>query len=279
MNILSLDLWGYLSDFIKFNKDKCYLMMTCKGISKCNFYFTEIIDNRIIVKSIWYHHFVNVSIHSIHEEFPSLVRSVYLVPWLHITSLKEFIPSTVTKLSIDTEQLFNNSIPSSITDLYLGGNFRKSLSKSLSNRIPETVKKLTFDASFNQNIIGCIPSSVTELYFGYLFNQSIEGCLPTSIKKLVFGCNFNQPIKDSIPSSVIYLSFGNVFCQSIKNCIPPSVIELHLCYRYIIYFCDHEDEYIPSSVKKIFIHGYISDDRKIYIQNRITNSKFTFYDY
>jgi len=54
MDILTLDLWGYLSEFIQTNQDKCWLMMTCKEISKCQFYFNESIHHKKIIGLLWY---------------------------------------------------------------------------------------------------------------------------------------------------------------------------------------------------------------------------------
>lgn len=58
--MLSLDIWGYISEFIDNDKEKCKLMMTCKEISQCKFYFYEPIHINKIVKSKWYVHHVNL---------------------------------------------------------------------------------------------------------------------------------------------------------------------------------------------------------------------------
>ena len=50
---MELDIWGYVAKYIKHNNDKCRLMMTCKWISECEFWFTEPIEIEKITELKW----------------------------------------------------------------------------------------------------------------------------------------------------------------------------------------------------------------------------------
>src|SRR6266567_3683991 len=60
MDLIPLDIWGYITIFIKNDKEKCYLMMACKEISKCKFYFNDIVRIEKILKSTWFDYFTNI---------------------------------------------------------------------------------------------------------------------------------------------------------------------------------------------------------------------------
>ena len=47
MDLLTIDVLGYLINFIKKDLDKCYFLMTCKRVSQCEFYFNE---QKILIK-------------------------------------------------------------------------------------------------------------------------------------------------------------------------------------------------------------------------------------
>ena len=154
MNLLTLDLWGYLSEFIKYNKDKCYLMMTCKEISECRFFFRKIVNIKKIANTKWFDHFTNVAIEN-----------------------RVKLPKFVERLMFDYyfNRPISGYIPTSVTHLIFGKHF----DQLIHDCIPNSVKFLYFGDYFNKPIKGCIPASVIHLSFGYDFNQSIQNAIPS----------------------------------------------------------------------------------------------------
>ena len=138
------DIWCYIASVINDDKDKCQLMMTCKDISKCAFYFNQEIDIDKIINSQWFNKFTNVLIHD----------NVRILPY------------SITHLSFD--DVFNKSIimrfPPTITHLTFGRYF----SKSIEYCMPSSVIEITFGDNFYGSLIG-IPSSVKTINFN-LYN-------------------------------------------------------------------------------------------------------------
>jgi len=191
MNLLTLDLWGYLSEFINNDRDKCRLMMTCKKISKCRFYFYRLRDIYYAKKSRWFNHFTNV--HNIHD-----INALPL-------SIKHLSFGNYFNKPFDSDK-----IPPSVTHVTFGNGFDQKVDK-----FPPKITHLTFGFAFNQPIDNCIPYGVTHLTFNYYFNQNVDN-LPSSIVELSFGCRFNKPI-NNIPSSVTNLRLGCFFNQLAHN--------------------------------------------------------------
>ena len=54
------DIWGHITELIYNDNDICHLMMSCKWISKCRFYFYEPNEICKIKKSQWFNHFNNI---------------------------------------------------------------------------------------------------------------------------------------------------------------------------------------------------------------------------
>src|SRR5690606_26746358 len=102
MNLLPLDIWEYLSEFINNDTDKCHLLRTCKGISKCAFYFYGLIDFDKINGTQWFDKYTNIIIK---EKIINL-------------------PLFITHLTIDNNVLIDN-IPSSVTHLYFNSRFKQ----------------------------------------------------------------------------------------------------------------------------------------------------------
>src|SRR6266567_3325134 len=124
------DIWGHIVQFIKQDKNKCYLMMTCKWISKCNFYFDDQIDIDKIIGSLWFDHFRSVIIKDIVSLPPSII---------HLT------------FSPDFNQPINGFIPSSVIELVFGSNFNQPINGC----IPSAVECVFFGHNFNQSIENC----------------------------------------------------------------------------------------------------------------------------
>lgn len=183
MNPLTLDIWGYLTDFIDSNEDKYHLLITCKEISKCRFFFYDQINVRKIKKSLWFDNFTNIF-------YNYIITTPKFVTHLTLTiNCEIIIPTTVTHLALvdKFDQPIKNLIPSSIIHLIFGTEFNQCIK----GNIPDSVTHLTFGCEFNQSIKGGIPSSVKHLIFGYSFNRSVKGCL-TNVTHLTFGCLFNK---------------------------------------------------------------------------------------
>jgi len=273
MNLLTLDIWGYLSEFVKSNKDKCYLMMTCKEISECRFFFRKIIEIKKITNTIWFDHFTNVVV----DDLVTLPKFIERLMFDSDKPVNGYIPTSVNSLIFGRhfDWPIYNCIPSSVTFLVFGNYFNQPIKGC----IPMSVTHLSFDYHFNQSIEDSIPSSVIELNFGFSFNQSIKNCIPLSVKCLILGEEFDQPIKDCIPFGVTHLTFWGAVDQSIENCIPSSVIHL----RFYGYFNQSistlpssvthlilDSEYshyqdIPSSIKQITFMVNDKNDRESYI--------------
>jgi len=198
MNIMA-DEWSYIMSFTENNNDKCNLLMVCKQMGNCNFYFYGLVCLTKINGSIWYDKFINVTI-----------NDLVTLP-LHIKSL------TFDKYF---DKPINGYIPSSITHLTFGSCFNQPIEDC----IPSSVTHLTFGWDFNQPINDCIPLGVTHLTFDYRFNQSIKNCIPLSVTHLTFSGNFNQPINNNIPSSVRYLEFKGIYKHSIGNLMIPNIM-------------------------------------------------------
>lgn len=205
-----IDIWGCILQFIKNNKDKCYLLVTCKGIFKCNFYFIQRIHIDKIGKLEWFDKFSNVEMSMSHHlvKLPINTTSLMITtiesfpdPWSVNFLLKPFIPTSVTHLEFDWKfnKLLDDFIPSSVTHLKLG-------------------------ASFNQPIENCIPSSVIEIMFGARFNQSVNN-IPSSVKCLNLHYFYNKPINE-LPSSVEKIFFRGPVPEKrkiyLKVCCPKS---------------------------------------------------------
>lgn len=252
MDQLMLDVWTYISKFITIDSDKCRLMITCKEISRCNFYF----ENRILVDKIsklkWFNHFTYIEMMYGHTEFPASVTHLFFGNYYNYP-IKIKIPLTVTYLifSDSFNQPISGIIPSSVTYLYLGEYF----DQPIKNCIPSSVKHLMIN--FNRPINN-IPSTVTRLIFGYWFNQpiydrSIVGNLPSTVTHLFFGERFNQAIKGQLPTSVKYLTFGKNFNLPLKKAIPSSVKEIIFRgklseerVQHIRKYCGHIDVFFPD---------------------------------
>ena len=194
-----LDVWSYITEFIGTNNDKFRLMMTCTEISKCRFYFNEMIAVEKIAGSRWFNNFVDILV-------------------FDNTSI---LPSFTQYLTFKTDLPINNYISSTVTHLTFGSSFNQSVK----NCIPSSVTHLTFGFYFNQSIENSIPSSVTHLTFDNYFRQPIEKCIPPSVTHLKLGHRFNQYSENSIPSTITHLRL--CCCQSdIKYYLPASIKEI-----------------------------------------------------
>jgi len=256
MESLNADIVGYLIRFIRRDKDKCRLLMTCQWISKCEVFFHEDILINKIIRSRWFHKFTNIIVKNKKCKFPRKG----LTPPLKASGF----PSSITSLTFNHE--FNDSVKDYIPSTIVYLKFSDDFNQPIEGCIPPSVKNLNFGWSFDQPIRNCIPHSVKYLSFGYRFNQSIKYCIPLGVNFLHFGERFNQPIKGCIPSSVTRLGLDISFRHPVD--IPSSVVELML-YEY----SDNLMRTIPTTVKKIIFVRRITMRQKIRAKRHLPNSK------
>jgi hypothetical protein len=204
---------------------------------------------------------------------------------------KDCIPKSVTHLSIglytginDINREITYEIPNSVRNL----TFENSFDQCINNCIPNSVTLLRFGYHFNRDIKNYIPNSVTHLEFGHKFNQDIRDCIPDSVTHLTLDCEFNQDldvipnsvthltirfnrmIKDCIPSNVTHLKFGSCFDQNIKGCIPNTVTHLIFCDD----FNQNIKGCIPNSVTHLEFGNRFNQNIKGCIPNSVTHLKF-----
>ena len=266
MDTLLVDVLECIIKAISDNKDKCNLMMTCKGISKCNFYFTELTTVDKISSSNWFDRFINIFIKDDICTLPLFVKYLTYDVWFN-KDIKDKIPNSVTHLAFgeDFEYLTSNYYCSSLTYMeYIG------------NKI----------AYFKD----CIPSSVTHLTIGAFFYSGFNDSIPSTVTHLTLNSSVYMPI--DIPLSITHLTFGNEFNLSIKGRIPPSVIEIVFdgemdtrsgaIYPFSSYsniFKHPIEDCIPQTVKKIIFNGAISEKHKSLVLEslRYGDSQIFFY--
>jgi len=207
MNSLIYDIWSYIMRFIKNNSDKYRLLVSCKEMSKCDFYFYETIPIHKIQNIRWFNRFTNIIVLKITNKLPISVKKISFALCNQITP--KYLPNTITTIK-----------------------FSYIFDQPIKGCIPSSVKKIIFGEYFNQPIDGCIPSSVKKIVFGRDFNQPIKGHIPLSVTHLALGNFFCHITTDYIPSSVTHLSFYNFSLTGLAS-VPSSVTHLEfLCNGY-----------------------------------------------
>lgn len=63
MNLLPIETWNIILSSLESNRDKYYLLITCKDISKCDVLFNEEISLVPIFKSQWFDYFTIIRSH------------------------------------------------------------------------------------------------------------------------------------------------------------------------------------------------------------------------
>lgn len=237
---MELDIWGYVAKYIKHNNDKCRLMMTCKWISECEFWFTEPIEIEKITELKWFDHFCSIYARK-KIKLPKLTN--YLII-LFNEPVNDYVPSTVIHLE-----------------------FHESFNQPIDGCIPLSVTHLSFFGNFNQPINECISSSVTHLSFYGIFNQPINRCIPSSVIFMELGNSCDQSISN-IPSSVTHLRLHGK-----GRYIPTSVTHLHLykkpiqiptSIQYLSIRKNYPDVIFPSSITNLTLnYQFFSGGSKI----------------
>ncbi len=252
MDILPLDVWGYLIDFIDNNEDKCCLLMTCKNISKCTFYFHSEIHIEKINKSEWFNNFTNIFVWNTREKLPASIKRIRFWQQLNI-SVDDFIPSTIIHLKFGEK--FNKPIKS----------------------LPSSLIKLSFGKYFNQPIKGLLPSTLTQLRLGKYFNHHAIGVISSTIKHLTLGCKSNNLVQSYIPTSVTHLKV-NYFDYYFIKCLPNSITHLifkRRYYDYINIFYSLVHSSCPTSLTNVCFRNYYSHWEKDLLQKCVFGSKIT----
>lgn len=99
---LTFDIWIHIMRFIEDDFNKFDLLMTCKDMSKCQFYFIQSHDIVKVFHSKWYNHFINIMISEdnhlsfLHSIVTQLVIDNY---YYRLIELEYKIPTSVTHLT------------------------------------------------------------------------------------------------------------------------------------------------------------------------------------
>ncbi len=128
MDSLPLDVWGYLSEFIDNNTDKCNLMKTCKEISKCTFYFYDMIDCDKIIGSEWFDLFTFVYIKESITRLPLFVNQLHFGKKFRQSITQNNIPPTVYHIILAyycNIRWDNSLMPPFVKTLTINGNITK----------------------------------------------------------------------------------------------------------------------------------------------------------
>lgn len=190
-----------------------------------------------------------------------------------LASLFNFASITSVQLSRYNAKVVPDMLPQSVTELHLGDNFNKSISRN-SCKFPAQLKKLTFSDKFNQPIpAGVLPDALESLCLGKFFDQPLTvGSLPASLTFLNLGRSFKQPLQPGIlspkltklmlpdhfnhkhslgilPASLLCLQLGEYFTQRLEpGDLPSSITHLRMG-SYFNY--ELPPGVIPASVIKL----------------------------
>lgn len=184
MDPMMIDVLKYIIKFVKNDKDKCRFIMTCKEISKYEFYFHDEIAAIQIINSQWFNKFTNVLAYDL-KILPSAITCLYLKEYKSDIVIYDDIPSSVKYLKFGDfrSSRFEGNIPSSVTHLtfFIGNPPMKKIPLSITHLslkgsylvfpifskdfIPSSVTHLICDDYFFMLNLEIIPSSVTHLFF------------------------------------------------------------------------------------------------------------------
>ncbi len=180
---LTWDILGYIIEFIEIDHDKCRFLMTCKNISKKQFYFDEPHNNDKIMKSQWYDNFKQVVVGNKITKLPLTITHIYF-SHIYISRIKYLpnnLPTTITHLiygfAFKCEPNKGCSIRFAAEDLYF--------TKIFKNYIPSSVTHLTLNSTVFLNKKNCIPQSITHLTFGLFSHLQPFPDRISSVKELI----------------------------------------------------------------------------------------------
>jgi len=160
-----MDHWYHIASFIRNDKDKCKLMLTCKQISKYEFYFYDMILIDKIGKSIWFNKFTNILIYCNVQKLPLSINKLTFDEHFN-SQITMKIPPTITHLSFGTyfQKSVDHCIPTSVIELTFGDYFGRSL-----ENIPSSVITLNFHiySVFGKFDKCNIPDSIRTINFIY----------------------------------------------------------------------------------------------------------------
>ena len=194
-----IDVWNYTSKFIKYNKDTCYLMMTCRDLLKCKFLYHEKIAIRKIIGLHCYNYFSNVVIDDFTESNTwDKKRSIYISHFINISKWDKQLPMYISHFTIDgIWASMNIEIPLSVTHL----NFKSYFDYFNPMNIPTSVThlKLSYNSGYDV-FLKNIPSSITHLTLNGMYYQKDLDSIPKTVKYLTV---IHDPPNLKFPASVI----------------------------------------------------------------------------
>ena len=89
MDLLPIETWNIILSFIENNREKYYLLTTCKDLTKCDVLFNDGVELYFILKSQWFDNFTSIrtSMFSLIEQRPKNIKNIcYHAPMFHFES-------------------------------------------------------------------------------------------------------------------------------------------------------------------------------------------------
>jgi len=206
---MNIDTWKYLSQWLESDRDRFFLMISCRDLIPLNLMFHETHKYEQINKSQWYHNFTNLKVIIIDNDFifPDRIKILSLVnnnvkipPSVTHLELQYFsddigIPPTITHLKINDTyfEIERENIPLNIECIILNGD--------TTAYVPPNIKLLVVHCFY----AGVIPESVTHLCLagptiGYLSKEFI----PSGITHLTLLSGIESGIL-KIPDTIKHL--------------------------------------------------------------------------
>lgn len=274
------------------DREKFFLMMTCKKNMSFNFLFNDNHNYLNILMSPFYHNFTNISIDSCisnmgKNSLPKNLRClrIYEVLEYYYKFNKNTIPYGITHLIFKKNvcQPLNDYIPSSVTHLTFENDYfyiGNTMENFLFNIKYLSIKCFPIDQIFNSlTHLRCdfvkgsnidveeylekfLPLTVTHLYLADM-SGDVAYRIPSFVTHLSIASNLDPKVPFTIPSNIIHLTFGKHFNRSIKEIIIPNSVT-HL--RFGNYF-NRSLKYIPSSVTHLILGKYFS--KKMILPNNV----------
>lgn len=122
------------------------------------------------------------------------------------------------------------------------------ISLELLINLPQTIKYIKFNDTFNYTIDGLAETNITHIIFGTEFNHSVDN-LPWTTEYLQFGCEFNH-LLDNLPGCMKKIIFNpeSKFNHHL-DCLPNSIEYLFLPLNY-----SKQLDNLPNSTTHLELH-------------------------
>jgi len=188
---MNLDTWKYSSQWLESDRDRFFLMISCRDLMTLNLMFYETHKYKQINKSQWYHNFTNLKVNNLkiiidhNFLFPDRIKilslinnnvkiplSVTHIELQHFCGLNE-IPPTITHLKIGDPYVKIKGVPLNIECIILN--------QATTNYVPPNIKLLVVNSFYDKTI----PESVTHLCITMVTHNDLnESFIPSGITHL-----------------------------------------------------------------------------------------------